>query len=236
MRLVDGEQRNVAALEQRQRALLHAAARARRRGDRAPPAANCRSISSCVARSSVELRNAALTPSIAQRVDLILHQRDQRRHDDAGAGPDERRDLVAQRLAAAGRHQRQHVAAGEQRLDDRRLVQSGSSCSRRLLLEHALRLGHRRGGGGRRGFLGGSLGGGGHACRRSCDVSSCSGRLHLVAQFLPRSGATSRRRGRCPQEIRGRLQATPPRPNTARKLNGRREPHSVGVHAAEASL
>jgi hypothetical protein len=49
---------------------------------------------------------------LAQRLDLVLHQRDQRRHHDAEARPHQRRHLVAQRLAAAGRHQHQRVAAG----------------------------------------------------------------------------------------------------------------------------
>src|SRR3546814_17243014 len=44
-------------------------------------------------------------------LDLILHQRDQRRHHDAGALTHERGNLVAQRLAAAGRHQYQRIAA-----------------------------------------------------------------------------------------------------------------------------
>ena len=70
------------------------------------------------AASSVELRNAARTPSSAQRRDLVLHQRDQRRHDDADAFAQQRRDLVAQRLAAAGRHQHQRVAAADDVLDD----------------------------------------------------------------------------------------------------------------------
>ncbi len=46
----------------------------------------------------------------SQRVDLVLHERDQRRDDHAGAVSHQRGDLVAQRLAAAGRHQRDRVA------------------------------------------------------------------------------------------------------------------------------
>jgi hypothetical protein len=45
-------------------------------------------------------------------------QRDQRRDDDAEPGTDQRRDLIAQRLATAGRHQHQSVAAGDHMLDD----------------------------------------------------------------------------------------------------------------------
>ena len=56
-------------------------------------------------------------PELAQRVDLVLHQRDQRRDDDAEARAQQCRDLVAQRFAAAGRHQHDGVAAGRDLLD-----------------------------------------------------------------------------------------------------------------------
>jgi hypothetical protein len=49
---------------------------------------------------------------------LILHERDQRRHHDADAVAHERRDLVAERLAAARGHQHQRVAAVQRRRDD----------------------------------------------------------------------------------------------------------------------
>jgi hypothetical protein len=55
---------------------------------------------------------------LAQRIDLILHQRDQRRHHHAKARPHQRRDLIAQRLPAARRHQHQGVAAGDGVADD----------------------------------------------------------------------------------------------------------------------
>ena len=51
-------------------------------------------------------------------VDLILHQRDQRRDDDRDAVEQQRRQLVAEALAGAGREHRERRAAGEQRLDD----------------------------------------------------------------------------------------------------------------------
>ena len=68
-----------------------------------------------------------------QRVDLILHQRDQRRDDDADAGPDQRGDLVAERLAAAGRHEHERVAAGDDVLDDLGLL-----AAERVVAEDAL--------------------------------------------------------------------------------------------------
>ena len=49
---------------------------------------------------------------------LILHQRDQRRDHDAGTGTQQGGNLVAQRLAAAGGHQHQGIAAGDQLFDD----------------------------------------------------------------------------------------------------------------------
>ena len=48
---------------------------------------------------------------LCEGVDLVLHQRDQRRDHDAGAFAQQGRQLVAQRLAAAGGHQHQRVAA-----------------------------------------------------------------------------------------------------------------------------
>ncbi len=70
------------------------------------------------ARLSVELRQAALTPSWVERVDLVLHQRDERRDDDGAARAEQGGNLVAQALAAAGRHQNQGVAAAGDMTDD----------------------------------------------------------------------------------------------------------------------
>ena len=58
------------------------------------------------------------TPRSGQRVDLILHERDQRRDDETGALEHDRGQLVAEALAAAGREHRERGAPGEQRLDD----------------------------------------------------------------------------------------------------------------------
>ena len=57
-----------------------------------------------------------------ERADLVVHQRDQGadHHADAlpGTVSGDRRDLVAQAFAAAGRHQHQRVAAIAQVVDD----------------------------------------------------------------------------------------------------------------------
>jgi hypothetical protein len=59
---------------------------------------------------------------LVQRRDLVLHQRDQRRNHDAHAVPrlaaHERGNLIAQRLAAARRHQHERIAARRDMLDD----------------------------------------------------------------------------------------------------------------------
>jgi hypothetical protein len=54
----------------------------------------------------------------AQLRHLVAHERDQRRHDDSQAVVKKRRKLIAQRLAASGRHDRQHVTAVEDGRDD----------------------------------------------------------------------------------------------------------------------
>jgi hypothetical protein len=64
---------------------------------------------------------------LAQRVDLVLHQRDQRADDHRQARAHESRGLVAQALPAARRHHEQRVPARERRAD-------------RLALERAQRL------------------------------------------------------------------------------------------------
>ena len=62
--------------------------------------------------------SVARKPSSRQRVDLVLHEGDQRRDDEHGPPQDARRELVGQRLARAGRHDADAVAAREHGLDD----------------------------------------------------------------------------------------------------------------------
>ena len=57
-------------------------------------------------------------PPGAQPVDLILHQGDQRRHDDAQPFARQGRHLVRERFSAAGGHQRERIAPGQDRKDD----------------------------------------------------------------------------------------------------------------------
>ena len=75
-----------------------------------------------------------------QTAHLILHQRDERRDDDRGAGKDDRRQLVAERFAAAGRRDEQHPARPlEQRIDGLSLpdVKRGQT---KALFEHLLEI------------------------------------------------------------------------------------------------
>ncbi len=53
-----------------------------------------------------------------QLLQLIGHERQQRRDDDGDAGQLERGELIGQRLAGARRHDGQHVLAGEEVADD----------------------------------------------------------------------------------------------------------------------
>ena len=50
---------------------------------------------------------------VLEQAHLVLHQRDQRRYHDAYAGTKQRRQLKAQRLAAAGWHDGEQVAAAQ---------------------------------------------------------------------------------------------------------------------------
>ena len=59
-----------------------------------------------------------------QLVDLVLHQRDQRGNDQRQAVHHQRRDLVTQRLAAAGRHHHQAILPADRGVDNRLLART----------------------------------------------------------------------------------------------------------------
>ena len=121
VRLVDGEKGEAGARQQLQATRRHQ-----------PLGRDIEQIEGPVANGALDLGGLAgrqpriegrrAHPRLAQRVDLVLHQRDQRRHDDADARTQQRRDLVAQRLAAAGRHQHDGVAADDDVFDNRKLL------------------------------------------------------------------------------------------------------------------
>ena len=60
--------------------------------------------------------------SVAHRVDLVLHQRYQGRHDDGSAVEDDGGQLVAETFAAAGGHDDKGVVAVQKALYDGLLV------------------------------------------------------------------------------------------------------------------
>ncbi len=64
----------------------------------------------------VEVRGAHAVAH--ERVDLVVHERDERRHHDAGALAEERGDLVAEALATARGHEHDRVAACRDVRDD----------------------------------------------------------------------------------------------------------------------
>ena len=53
-----------------------------------------------------------------QPLDLVLHQRDQRRDDERQPRQQQGRDLIAERLARAGGHDGQRVPSGQKGADD----------------------------------------------------------------------------------------------------------------------
>jgi len=83
---------------------------------------------------------------LLERIDLVVHERDERADDDAGALAHERRDLVAEALAAAGGHEHDRVAAGDELIDDLGLLAAEGVVAPHAgeRLERRRRLGRRR--------------------------------------------------------------------------------------------
>ena len=128
MGLVDGEQADLAAfvhlVEQRQEARRgHPLRRRIQQRDLAAQHPLLDRVGLLAGQGGVE--EVGFDARFVQCADLVVHQRDQRRHHDgdavAGALPGDGRNLVAQRFAAAGRHQHQRVTAADHVIDDRRL-------------------------------------------------------------------------------------------------------------------
>ena len=145
MRLVDREQRDPAA-PQHVEAMRHHQPLRRHVQESSAPSRAARSIAAASPRRQRGIQRGGAHAGLAQRVDLVLHQRDQRRDDDADPGPQQRRQLIAQRFAAAGRHQHDRIAAGHDMLDDRLLLAAKAGIAedaaqhreRGFLLDHAI--------------------------------------------------------------------------------------------------
>ena len=73
-------------------------------------------------RVDFRMQRAGVDTDLTKRRHLVVHQRDQRRDDDRGAGTAQRRHLIADALAATGRHQHKGVAASHHMVDCRILL------------------------------------------------------------------------------------------------------------------
>ena len=118
MRLVDGEPADAGVAQARGQAPRPRAAPARRRAGGARSRAASRQVSRASSSPVAELSVAAATPKPRicrtwSRISAISGETTT-----VSAAVDDRRQLVAHRLAAAGRHDGEHVLAGEHRGDD----------------------------------------------------------------------------------------------------------------------
>ncbi len=129
MRLVDGHQRDPLPLQSRQGAAAEQPLR--RDVDQVEPAGIQHPADLALfVRRLVGVHGRRRDAELAQGGHLVVHQRDQRRDDDGGAGAAQGGQLVADALAAAGRHQHQRVAAAQDVIDDRLLQARGTPGSR----------------------------------------------------------------------------------------------------------
>jgi hypothetical protein len=117
VRLVDGEERDARAVELRQEPLV---VEALRRDVEQLQRAGAQPLEDRPLLRRVEARVEPLgvDPAPLQEVDLILHQGDQRRDDDRQPVEEQRRQLVAEALAGAGREHGERRPAGEKGADD----------------------------------------------------------------------------------------------------------------------
>ena len=117
MRLVDGEERDPRARELGEEALV---VEALRRDVEELQRAGPEPFEDLALLGGVEARvePCGLDPAPLQEVDLILHQRDQRRDHDRHPVEQQRRQLIAEALARSGREDGQRGPPGEERLDD----------------------------------------------------------------------------------------------------------------------
>ena len=121
VRLVNGEQADLQALQERQHARLNEPLR--RQIEHldfvsAQPVSDIALLFGRQGRVESRCRNTQLV----KRGHLIVHQRNQRRHHHSQAVAKQRRHLITKRFTAACRHQHQRIAAVGHALDDRTLV------------------------------------------------------------------------------------------------------------------
>ena len=121
VRLVDREERDVRTLEQLHRPRQHEALGGEvEELELAVEEAAFDVLGLVEVEGRVEVGGA--DAEVLQCCDLIGHERDERGDDDTGALPHEAGDLIAQRLAATGGHEDDGVPAGDEAVDDPRLL------------------------------------------------------------------------------------------------------------------
>ena len=87
----------------------------------------------CGGRIEGGIEKAGPHPQLAHGVNLILHQRNQRGDHNTAAGPDQCRDLIAQRFSAARGHQYECVISLDDRLNNRFLGAAKAGVTEGLL-------------------------------------------------------------------------------------------------------
>ena len=117
MRLVDREQRDLRLTELREEALV-VEALGRDVQQLEASVAQAAGNGPHLIRGEARVEPRRVDALAREQVDLILHQRDQRRHDDRHAFEHQRGQLVAEALPRSGREDGEGGAAGEQGLDD----------------------------------------------------------------------------------------------------------------------
>ena len=70
------------------------------------------------------VKRCRIDVSLTQTCHLILHERDERRDDQGQPGQESRRQLIAERLALPGRHDRHRIAPSQHRANDLLLTRS----------------------------------------------------------------------------------------------------------------
>ena len=117
VRLVNGDQCQLTAMQQRQTSLGQQTLRGHVQQLQFPLAQLTLDVG-CLGCRQRGIEVGRCHTQLAQRRHLVLHQRNQRRNDNAHALAHQCRNLIAQRLAAPGGHQHQRVAATGHVFDD----------------------------------------------------------------------------------------------------------------------
>ena len=116
MRLVDGEERDSRVLQLLEKALVVEPLRRDVQELQAAGGEAIRDVAHLVG-ADARIESGGIDSLAHERVDLILHQGDQRRDDHGDAVEQKRRQLVTEALAGSRREHRERGAAGEQRSD-----------------------------------------------------------------------------------------------------------------------